>query len=395
MYALRAIDGLTTAMFAFAGPVMIYNVTKSLQLSGLAFFLEWLPRMIATPLIAPFVDRYGAKRIFLFTNGCRTLLFVVVTITFAATLHWQLLLVAAIIAGMMGQMSFVAAEHVGVMVATPQTMHRVQAHQVNIDQSLLVAGPIIGGLLLYFGNSATLIGAATLAAAAFLLATAAQSYIAKNDSADTRSLSTLQGLKKGIRLICKHQILRLVVMCTMLNNILLGTVMVIVPATVKEAFSGTDTTVSIVWASAAAASIVAVTIGAKLLPRIGLAQLGLISGLATAAGATCIALASSLLAYILAMCLFMAADGLFAVYIRTVRTQTIPAQSFGVAVGAITLLNIAPLALSGALVGLIGPGLVPALLICGSAIATIALCMAYSTIHRTLSPTNDVEDARA
>ena len=56
----------TTAMgdyfLMFALPILVYRLTGSIQMSGRAFFLEWLPRVVLLPFGGGLIDRFGPLR---------------------------------------------------------------------------------------------------------------------------------------------------------------------------------------------------------------------------------------------------------------------------------------------------------------------------------------------
>ncbi|MGL4505652.1 MAG: MFS transporter, partial [Aeromonas sobria] len=67
----RMLSGLGDQILQFAVPLLVYRSTGSIALSGLAFFIEWLPRLISLPLAGVFADRVGGRRVYILADGLR------------------------------------------------------------------------------------------------------------------------------------------------------------------------------------------------------------------------------------------------------------------------------------------------------------------------------------
>jgi len=55
----------------FAVPLIIYSETKSIRLAGLAFFIEWTPRVLSLPIAGTLSDRFGSKIVYLMADCIR------------------------------------------------------------------------------------------------------------------------------------------------------------------------------------------------------------------------------------------------------------------------------------------------------------------------------------
>ncbi|MFD3424332.1 MFS transporter, partial [Streptomyces decoyicus] len=71
---MRASDAVATSITTTALPLLILTTTGSAALTGLAFVLEWLPRLLAFTIGGPLVDRYGADRVFRAATATRATL---------------------------------------------------------------------------------------------------------------------------------------------------------------------------------------------------------------------------------------------------------------------------------------------------------------------------------
>lgn len=64
VYLPRSADGAAFAMTTYGIPLIVVATTRSATLTGVAFALEWLPRLVAFTVAGSLVDRHGVSRIF-------------------------------------------------------------------------------------------------------------------------------------------------------------------------------------------------------------------------------------------------------------------------------------------------------------------------------------------
>lgn len=67
-YLMRGADALASATATYAIPLLVLVTTGSTALTGVAFLLEWSPRLAAFAFAGSLVDRWGAA----VSSGCRT-----------------------------------------------------------------------------------------------------------------------------------------------------------------------------------------------------------------------------------------------------------------------------------------------------------------------------------
>lgn len=387
-YLLRFTDSIATATLVFAMPLMIYTATQSIAWSGLAFFIEWLPRLLSIPAAGPLVDRWNSRLVFIATNGLRfAMLGVVIVWTILYPHAWPWLLVAGVVNGILGQIAFVAAEHLGVTLPTKKAAHQVQSAQVNIDQSVMVLGPLFAGLLLLFGNTSLLVVIGGLSILSILLALTLSQQQKNTDS----QLSINKGFQQGLRVIRSSKPLQYVVLGTVAFNLLLALITVITPAIVKGTYHGTDHTVSIVWAAGAVLSIIAIAITSKLLHKINIVFVGTVAGVMASIAIFVASFSSSLVMYAVCVVLFITMDGVYAVYIRTARAKIVPREHFGVTVGVIVLFSLLPFPAAGLLVALLPAAFLPIALIACTIVCLIVTAISHIKIDRSALATETVQ----
>ncbi|HJP81839.1 MAG TPA: MFS transporter [Candidatus Saccharimonadales bacterium] len=380
-YALRFVDSLATNTLVFALPLMIYSATNSLTWSGAAFLIEWLPRLLSLPVAGVLVDKVGPRRIFIATNLVRAaVLLGTAPIMMMRPGWWPLFIGIAVINGIAGQLSFVAAEHLGVSVRSEKARHEVQSVQVSIDQTVTVLGPLLAGALIIVSAPTVLTAVGLMALTSVFAARTLQVH----GAIQTKSLSVRRGFLEGVSVIASSRTLQYVIAGTVAFNLLLAFITVMTPAIVKGRFAGTDTDVTLLWAVGAVASIVAVALASRLIRRGGIVRIGAIAGCLASVAIACASMAHSLVAYVICVALFIAMDGVYAVYIRTARAKIVPLEQFGVTVGVIVLLSIIPFPLAGLLVAVIAPSALSVVLVGCTVLCLVVTILSYIKIDASL-----------
>lgn len=369
IYLVRATDALASATAMYAVPLLVLTTTGSSALTGLAFALEWIPRLVAITVGGPLVDRLRPHRVFATANTVRTVVVLVTAAVLAALPGTGPAATAAILAfgavsGMLAQLSFLGAETVGAQAAhTIGTgAHRIQAAQIGIDQGALLLGPLLAGLLL-LPNGPT----ALLTAIAVLSVTAAAAnppHTPGSPGGDDRKRGLVLGdLRTGWRFVAGTPALAWLVAALVAANLALGVLQVSAPITITGQFGRTPAAVGAVWSIAALASLAAITAARHAIDRWGLYPVGAVSAATACAAAVGAALAPTFSLYTAAVAVLLAGDGAMTVVLRTLRARLIPARVFGSALAATVVLVLLPFPLAGALVAVLPSGALPGLLL--------------------------------
>jgi MFS family permease len=391
-YALRFADSVATTTLVFAVPLMVYASTHSAAWSGVSFLLEWVPRLTAMPVAGPLVDRFGSCRIFIVTNSFRLVMSLA---TFAALAHyphaWFLLVILAVVCGMCAQASFVAAEHMGMSVTGTHQVHRVQAVQVGIDQSVLVLGPLFAGVLLAIDKNMVFIAVATLALGSITLAARlARAPLLADHTKKLKkdhNLSILEGIVGGLRIVKTQRPLMYATASAAAYNLLLGLVTAMMPAFVSQHFGRGSSSVSLLWTIAAIASILMVIMTGRIAERIGITRFGAIAAVTGCLAIAAASFAHSYKLFVLCVTLFIAMDAVYSVFLRTVRIRFVPQESYGSTVGVIVLLLLAPYPVAGALLAVVPFRDITPLLTCCAVGALAITLLGFARIDRRLLET--------
>lgn len=355
VYAPRVCDALAYSMSTYAMPLLVLATTGSASLTGLAFALEWIPRVAAFGLAGALVDRSGAAIVCFLASLARAVLVagagVVLVMLPRGTTETVTVMALAAVTGTLTQFSFVANEAVGAIVSrrTEGRSHTVQSVLIGIDQTATLVGPALGGVLLLTGPTRML---ACLSVLSFLSAGLALQTPPTPLRAARESERSGGGLKEGWRTLRSLPALGRLVAGLACSNLALGLLQSASPIIVVNGFGRSPAAVGTLWSAAAASTLLAVACCRFALGRLGLWGVGVISS--TVAAAACLALpgASSYGSYTVLVALFMAGDGGLTVVLRTVRSLIIPPAAFGTTLSLTILLLLLPFPLAGVAIAL-------------------------------------------
>lgn len=150
VYAMRAADAMASALAAYGVPLLVLLTTGSTGLTGLAFAVQWAPRLAAFGFAGALADRYGPSPVFRTANMVRAMFVsLVATVLLSAegeTAALVVVMVFGAISGLLAEVSFVAAETVGSNAArrSEGRAHQVQAALTGIDQGAALVGALLG-----------------------------------------------------------------------------------------------------------------------------------------------------------------------------------------------------------------------------------------------------------
>lgn len=387
IYAPRACDALAYSMSTYAMPLVVLATTGSASLTGLAFALEWIPRVAAFGLAGALVDRSGAAIVCFIASLARALLVAgaaaVLVVLPPGTAETVTVMALAAVTGALTQFSFIANEAVGAIVSrrTDRQAHKVQSVLIGIDQTATLIGPALGGALLLTGPTRML---ACLSVLSFLSAgLALQTPPTPLRAARRGGPAPGGGLREGWETLRSLPSLRRLVAGLACSNLMLGLLQSASPVLVEDRFGRSAAAVGALWSIAAATTLIAVACCRAGLDRLGLWGVGVIS--ATVAAAACLAVpqARSYTGYVALVALFMAADGGLTIVLRTLRSLIIPPAAFGTTLSLTILLLLLPFPIAGILLALTPP---PYL---GSLIGACALVQALTLLVTFLVLRND------
>jgi len=352
-YALRACGSQAENLLQFVIPLIVFQHTGSAAWSGLAFFVEWLPRLVLMPVSGPLVDHFGVRRTYLVAEAIRCVAATLALAALAGGGHDTVLVAIiglALVAGAGADLIFLAGEKAVRVLATAEQTSRAQSVCGGIDQATILVAPVLGGLLVaWLGVGAVGLVGVLFLANLLLAATTADPHAGADTRPPLRVRTVAGQLAAGARRMWRAPILRVLVAVTMGVNLLIGLVLTATPAWVLSRYDRPAGYVSTVFAVAGLTSLAMLTLTPWLIRRFGLPRVGAVTALVPCAA---IALCGTDPGYPVFLCLavlVLASTTVFTVFIRTVRAKVVPVADFGTVTGVILVFNFLSLPVSGLL----------------------------------------------
>ncbi|WP_079189023.1 MFS transporter [Streptomyces kebangsaanensis] len=365
-------------MTTYGVPLLVLATTGSATLTGLAFALEWLPRIAAFTVAGTLVDRFGTARIFRAACLARALIVLAAAgaltnfevRTLAATVTVMLLAAST---GVLTEFSYVAAETAGGEASrkTGARAHRVQSTLIAIDQTATLAGPAVSGLLLEHGGPAVMLG--TLASFSVLAA----ALRPRERPEPTSAAAAKRGLWTGWATLRSLPVLAWLVGGLVISNGAIALLQAAVPVVVVTELNHSSADAGLIWSAAAVASLLAISASRLAIDRWGLWPVG-VAAAAVAAGATlAVAHADTYRGYLVLIAILMAGEGGLTVVLRTVRSHLIPPDVFGSTLAVTILLLLLPYPAAGLLVAAVPPAQLGHAITAAAVLQAVGLAVAF------------------
>lgn len=391
-YALRAVGSMGNGLLVFAAPVLVYELTGSLAWSGMAFFVEWLPRLTSLPTAGPVVEIFGIRKVFLVNDAIRVVAAALTIWALTERVPWApyAVVTLAALCGFAFEQTFIATEKAVQLAVPGHVMHRAQSVLGGIEQTSLLLAPALGGALLLVSDSAPIVAAGIAFAVSLALAVG---LLRPEERPCGSTLATLpRRLGVGLRYVATQPVLRVLVAMTLVVNLMLGYVIATMPAFVTSVFDRSPSQVGLVYAIAGAASIAGAAASPWLIDRVGLAAVAGASAVAGGIGFTLAIAVDDFVAFVVLITVLMVGDTTFAVVIRTVRATLVPSDIFASVVGITVLFNFSVMPVAGLAVTLAGSvdrartvGLYGGVVLVGLAVLSSTLLLRGGGLARAVS----------
>ncbi|MCZ4124193.1 MFS transporter [Streptomyces sp. H39-S7] len=384
VYLPRTVEALASAMTTYGIPLLVLTTTGSAGLTGLAFALEWVPRLAAFGWAGVIVDRRGASVVFFFGSLGRALVLaagaVLLLLHPDGTVAAVSVMALAATTGALTEFSYIAAETAGAAASrrAAARAHRVQAALLGIDQTANLAGPALAALLLLTGppQMLTVITVLSLLAALLALRTppspVTPARAPKGDSA---------GLLAGWRTIRSLPALGWLVAGLTVSNLATGLLQAASPVIVVNHFGQSTTAVGLLWSAAAAATLLSVTLCRFAIDRLGLWPVGATCGALASLACLAAAQAPDYLSYLVLVAVLMAAEGGLAVVLRTLRSRLIPPNRFGSTLSATILILLLPFPIAGVMTALTPPDALGPVITACAVLQALGLFLAFTRLR--------------
>ncbi|MFE1197250.1 MFS transporter [Streptomyces olivaceoviridis] len=374
VYLPRAADGAAFAMTTYGIPLIVVATTGSAALTGVAFALEWLPRLVSFTVAGSLVDRHGVARIFRTACVGRALAVLLTALLLAlpgaAVPAAVTVMALAPVSGFLTECSYIAAETAGGEASRTAgaRAHRVQSVLLAIDQTTMLVGPLTSGLLLEYGGPALMLS--TLATLSLLAAI----LLPRQPTAPSSPAHSKSGVRAGWSTLRALPALAWLVGGLLVSNTAIALLQAAMPVILVTELGHSSADAGLIWSAAALASLLAIAVARRAIDRWGLWPVGATAAAVAATATLAVAQADTYRGYVLLIALLMAGEGGLTVVLRTLRSHLIPPEVFGSTLSLTILLLLVPFPVAGLLVAAIPPGQI------GHAVTVTALLQALGLL---------------
>ncbi len=351
----RMLAALGDQFMMFAVPLYILKVTGSVKWSGLAFAIEWLPRLFFLPVSGSLADRINVRNLYRFSDLGRMILILgsyLAIHVFPSSSFWLL-------SGMMACMSILnSLAFIGMEATLPrqlpaEDMPKAQSWLQGVDQLSQVLGPALAGAAAAFFELRSVIASgAVFFGVSFLNSLSLPKADFTPPAPKSFQAIVVESYTRGFTILFQKKMLLQLCALTWLVNLIYGTILVVAPAIVTQRLMQPEHAFGLMQTAAGIACIMAFMAAPELVRRIGLHGVGLMAFAGMVLGAWIGSLAGNILVFGLGLSTLFAFDGMFNVYIRSLRARIIPKEDFGKVTGVIILVNNFSLPISGFVVSL-------------------------------------------
>lgn len=349
MFAARLAD----QFLLFVVPLVVYQTTQSVSLSGLAYAAETLPRVLFYPVCGVLSDRYSPLRLMQLSQIGRAVICVLGLIGFALFdgLGWVVGISA--ICGLLTTQGFMAREVLLPQIFASARFEKIQSVSQSVNQASIVLGPLLAATLFAISNWQTVVVvAAVLFAIAELSMMIWRHFNQTPIAATDENPSWIAPFKTAFSHLISLPGLKRVIALTASVNLVFGITLATSAAMVTGLHGQSEEHYALLQTVGAAFTIIVLMlVGAS---RLSVGRIGLVSFAGVFLGGVLTAISPDYWLYMVGFAVVLGFDGMFNIYIRTVRQKIIPARDYGKTTGVIILFNNMTQPIAGLLVGLTG-----------------------------------------
>ena len=372
---------LADQILLFLVPLVVFQTTQKVSWSGIAFFLEALPRYLFFPVFGALSDRFSPLKLMRISQTYRAVVCIAGVAGFAlfGGIGWLIALSAG--CGALTSQGFVAREVLLPQIFKAHKFERVLAYSQLADQLGVVLGPMAAALLLGQWRWEYVVAATGVL---FLLADAAFVLWQRMSQFEATIAEAIPGhwtqpLRTALRHVLYLPGLKKVVLLAAAENLVIGVTLATSAAMVTGIHHQSGRYYAVLQTLGAIATVlILLTIARTSLSR---KTLGLLAFLAICAGGLIAGGSPTAWGYAVGFVLITGFDKMFNVYIRSARQHIIPSRDYGKTTGVVILLNNLTQPFAGLLVGVFsGRGQTSALIVALSlamaaigAVATITM----------------------
>ncbi|MEH6446463.1 MAG: MFS transporter [Oceanospirillaceae bacterium] len=366
-FGSRFAMSLADQFLLFVVPIMVFQFTQSIAWSSFAFALETLPRVIAYPLAGLISDRYPCIKMVSLSLWFRS-----IACTCAILITWVLgeqavlsiVITLSAVSGVASVQGFMSSEVLLPVLFKKLPFAKVQAKVQSVDQMSIIGGPLLAALVLQCLNwqSVLMVAGGLFVLAQALFSLSHKSFVSNlepkplifNDDSSLKSGLSLKlithQLNRSYGLIIKNDALLMIIAQTALINLIYGAALATGAAFVAGKFQLPATAYGFLQMMGAITSVVVLSLTAALAERLRLKIIGIFSFFSICSGGIVYSLSESYSIFVIGFMIILGFDGMFNVYIRTIRQAVIPAVDYGKATGMIIFFNSLTKPMAGLLI---------------------------------------------
>lgn len=348
---------LADQMLLFLVPLVVFQTTQSAALSGIAFFIETLPRYLLFSVCGILCDRSSPVSLLVISQRFRLLTCAVGVAghELLGGIGWLVALSA--VCGILSTQGFLAREVMLPQIFRQQRFEKVLSYSQLGDQLGMVMGPILAAALLGLWPWQIVVG---ITAFLFLLADLGLTLWHRSSRIELAPPEAAhESWVDPFRIAFKHiwhlpGLRRAAALAAGLNFVF-GATLATSAAMVTGIHGQSEQSYALLQTASAIASIVILTFLAHVI--IPLRAMGAIGYTAIFIGGLLTAISPNYGVYVTGYILVLGFDKMFTIYLRSLRQKIIPQKDFGKTTGAMITINNLSQPLAGLLVGLFsGPG---------------------------------------
>ncbi|OUR85379.1 hypothetical protein A9Q77_00715 [Marinomonas sp. 42_23_T18] len=357
---------LADQIILFMVPLVVFQLTGNGALSGLAFFIETLPRFLAFPIAGVLCDILLPYSIVSVSQKIRSMIVPLGLLGFyyIESVYW-LMAIAALV-GIATSFALMAREMILVQAFRHSRFEKVLSYSSLADQLGMVLGPVLASVLLLFLNWQQSL---TLCVFLFLLSDVSLGYwwrvgclsLSVKSHQLPKELTVWripswyhffsQQLKQGVGQILALPQLIPVILMAFCINLILGLTLASMAPIYTGLFAQSESSYALLQTLAVLLSII-ILIGIAKCP-LNLYWMGTLAFVAVCIGALMTALSQDYFVYLCGFLLIIGFDKMFSIFLRSLRKKLIPIENLGKSTGLLILLNNIAQPLAGLTIALL------------------------------------------
>lgn len=356
-YASLFLSRLGDQVLLFLVPLVVFQTTHSAAWSGLAFFVETLPRFLSFPVCGVLCDRMSPLFLLRTSQRLRAAVCLFGMAGFAAFGGLAWLVVLSALCGIFTTQGTMAREVMLPQIFRAQRFEKVAAQSQIADQLGTVLGPLAAALLLNHWHWAWVVAACALvfvAADACLAVWRRISTVVLAAPQHLLGSHWLQPYRTGLGHVRRLPGLKQLIVITAGVNLVLGATLATSAAMLTGWHQRTSADYALLQTAGAVVTVVILVVLARV--RMPLFLIGVLSCGGVFVGGLATAVSPGPWGYALGSMLVVGFDKMVNVYIRTHRARVIPVADLGKTTGIIAMLNNLSQPLAGLVVGAYATG---------------------------------------